>query len=577
TNVFSRLDFDRHTGTVRANADTVTTTLPYNFYNTSMNEFEWDMQKEKVTFRGREERLGLFRSLNPEQDGLQFEGRAADYNLTTNELTIDGVPRIFSADAYIYPSDGVVKIRPGGIMESLENARIELDTATQYHTILRANVEIQGAKQYKATGFYEYPVGSRQQEIQFTNIQGQPMGKGKRSERAVHTRAKGSVAESDDFYMDEKLKFSGEISLNGEEKALQFDGFAQIQSDQLPNSHWFSISCKADRHDLAIAYDAPKDPQGQALHTGIYLSKSNAQLYPAILSPLQFHRDRPIITTKGLLRYDVQKDLFEMGDSLKLASGVKYGNKLSLNNQNGELIAEGQFEVGSGLDYIDLTVVGQAKLETQADAQVKFDWLAGIDLQIPEKLLKVIATDLQASSFDAQVIDYRQGTEFYEKALSELIPDAKSLHYAIANMKTQMLDLPDQYDTYSLFFSHLPMVWHSEYQSFISARKKLGLGSIAGIPINRWLTSYVEFKMPSNEDDRVYIYLKSPSDYYYYFSYRQGVLSTVSNNEKYNAAVEGLKKKEKSRKMEDGELYEIQLVETTRAQQLIARMKAAVE
>ena len=49
-NVFARLDFDNHIGTVRANADSVSTVLPYNTYITSLNEFDWDMKNETITF-----------------------------------------------------------------------------------------------------------------------------------------------------------------------------------------------------------------------------------------------------------------------------------------------------------------------------------------------------------------------------------------------------------------------------------------------------------------------------------------------------------------------------------------------
>ena len=81
--------------------------------------------------------------------------------------------------------------------------------------------------------------------------------------------------------------------------------------------------------------------------------------------------------------------------------------------------------------------------------------------------------------------------------------------------------------------------------------------------------------MPTRGDDRCYIYIKSPSEYFYYFSYKGGIMSTVSNNTRYNDAVLGLKKKETVIKMKDGENYEIQPVNPGTARKFVARIKAA--
>ena len=182
--------------------------------------------------------------------------------------------------------------------------------------------------------------------------------------------------------------------------------------------------------------------------------------------------------------------------------------------------------------------------------------------------------DLRSSSFDARVIDYKKDTRFYERTLSEFILDDKNYNSSVSEMQNSGLHLPGKYDKYSLFFSNLPMSWNAEYQSFVSANDKIGLCSVGGEPINRWLTCYVEFKMPSNNDDRVYVYLRSPSDFYYFFGYKQGILNIVSNNTKFNETLVGMKSKEKMIKMKDGEVFEIQEVEPSSAQMFVNRIKA---
>lgn len=80
--------------------------------------------------------------------------------------------------------------------------------------------------------------------------------------------------------------------------------------------------------------------------------------------------------------------------------------------------------------------------------------------------------------------------------------------------------------------------------------------------------------MPTNDDDRLYVYLKSPSQLYYFFGYKQGILNVVSNNTRFMDELLGMKDKEKIIKLPDGETYEIQPVEPSTAQAFVNRVEA---
>ena len=91
------------------------------------------------------------------------------------------------------------------------------------------------------------------------------------------------------------------------------------------------------------------------------------------------------------------------------------------------------------------------------------------------------------------------------------------------------------------------------------------------------VTAYVEFKMPTNDDDRLYVYLKSPSGYYYFFGFKQGVLNVVSDNMEFNDEVINLKKKEATVKMGKDEYFEIFPVEPSSANMFVRRVQAATK
>ena len=586
SNLNGYVDFDRNMGEFKANEQFLKTTLPYNQYETSFNEFDWDITGETITFiSNKQDKFGTFLSIAPDQDSLVFRGENAVYDLNTSLLKIDGVPEIQASDAYIYTEDGKVEIGAEGKMTTLENARIVADTISKQHVINRATVNILGRKEYRATGFYEYNVPGREQEIEFAEIVGTRVGKGKQSDKKSVTRATGEVVETDNFYIDQKTEYRGTITLNAEDPELLFEGYARLDSDKLPNRQWFSVNSKGDKTDLAISYDIPKNYAGDPLRTGIFLSKESAQPYPRILMPLYYRKDRPILPATGLLKFDEANDRFVFGDSTRVAGGSDLGNIMYFNNKDAKIEAEGKVNLSSELLYLDVNAAGTLEtsyaitVDTSSggannNAALRGDLMTTVDLILPENLLRMLLLDFQSSSFDAPAINYENDKDFYSRAARELFGTDKDMEKVVQTLQSGTFNLPPKLNKHTFVFSKLPMVWDNDYQSFITTDTKVGLASINGEMLNRTVTGFIEFKMPTNNDDRLYIYLKSPSDYYYFFGYKQGVMNVVSNNTKFNDEVVNMKEKERIFKMDDGETYEIQPVNPGTAEAFVRRIQA---
>jgi hypothetical protein len=587
-NVQGAIDFDQQLGRFTANDENSPTDLPYNQYLTTMNTFDWDLAEKRVEFQSDEAKLAQFVSVHPDQDSLYFEGKTASYDLKTSQLNIGGVPFIETCDAFVYPDSGRVDIEPNGVMTTLDNARIVASTINKYHVINRATVNILGRRKYTASGFYEYNIGEKEQEIEFSNIVGQPVGKGSYSEKKTETRATGEVEESDRFYIDHKTEFKGTISLKAESKLLQFEGFARLDVPELPNRQWFSVNSPGDKKNLTIKFDEPKSFEGFIIRNGLFLSKETALSYPRVMMPLFFRKDRAIMDAKGFFRYDKQKDVFLFGDSLKVANpDALSGDLMTYSVSDGTIKAEGKLLIGSKLNYIGVTAAGRAETRFAPPSDtldlpgvgtdLTMDVMAGINIPLPDKLVEIIQNDLKSSSFDALSVGY-QPVDLFVKAVSELFPDMKELDQTIDVLRVeQILNIPKKENNFTFLFSRLPLKWNPDYQSFVSMRDRLGVASVNGDMVNRMLKCFVEFKMPSNEDDRLYIHLESPSGYFYFFGYKQGILSTVSNNVTYNDAIMELKKKERFLKMPDGGFFEIQPADEAKARIFVNRVKAARE
>ena len=592
SNLNADVDFDKQVGLFKANDEFLETTLPYNQYQTTMNEFTWDMKNQTVEFAALEGKLGTFTSIHPDQDSLTFGGKTAFYDLKSNQLLIGGTPLIRSCDAFIYTETGDIEILPGGVMTTLNNAQIVADTINKNHVINRATVDILGRKDYKATGYYEYNIADKKQEIFFSEIVGARVGKGSRAEKATETRALGSVEEEQQFYIDKKTKYLGEIGLSSSSQNLNFKGFAKLETETLPNNDWFSIQSEAAKEDLQIRFDVQKSLDGTNLHTGLFLSKETALMYPRIMQPLFFRKDRKVLPVEGLFKYNQILDQFIFSDSAKMEKTALAGNEIIFHNKTGKVNMEGKFNVCDQLKYLDVTAVGAAesgfeKRLAQMNAsdssqvagypfEVNANFMAGVNLKFPPRLMKMLAKDIQGASFDASPIDYKD-KDFYRKGVANLISEtSKEYLDVISGINIGAFDLPKKSNDYSIFFSKLPMKWDPDYQSFVSSEGKLGIYSISGEVVNRMMTAYVEFKMPTDGDDRLYIYLKSPSGYYYFFGYKQGILNVVSDNPEWNDEVINMKKKEAVTKMGEDEFFEIYPVEPSSANMFVRRVQAAI-
>lgn len=575
-NLNSFLDFDNQVGHFKANSDSVVTTLPQNKYMTTMNQFDWDMVKGIINFKSKPGTTATFTSIHKTQDSLTFQGETALYNLKTAELNIGGVPSIVSCDATIFPKGGKVDIEVGAKITTLEDARIVADTTNKYHEFTGVTVDIFGRKDYKAKGYYLYNLPSRDQKILFENIIGQRVGKGAHSEKGTLTTATTEVDENAHFYIDERTKFKGIISLRANEKELDFDGFGKFDVPHL-NGKWFSIHSKGDKKNLIISLDKPKAPTGEPLALGIFLSKETAAMYPRVLMPLRLRKDRPIINCMGEFKYNKTNKTFIFGDSTRVRNIGSRGNKMVYFSENNVVRADGQLNLGSGMEYVNIDAAGvlESKMSRHIDSSdLVMSLMAGIEFKFPEALLRVISADLESSLLDLKDGVYENS--FYDKVLPNMIPSQKDLIAAKKSINSRSLVFPKDFSKYQMVFSKLNMKWYPDYQSFMTTSKKNVLGTFAGKPVNKSIRSYVEIKMPSNEDDRIYIYFKLPNDNFYFFGYQGGILSTCSNNEVFNTTAEKMKEKDFVFKMGKKGTYVVETVNPLTAQLFVKRVNTAV-
>ncbi|MBL7779812.1 MAG: hypothetical protein JNM22_01260 [Saprospiraceae bacterium] len=580
-NIDGELDFDAQTGIFKANSEVATTTLPLDQYRTSMNEFTWDMKGKTIEFKADEKKPGNFVSIDPDQDTLAFQGKTALYDMKTNLLKIGGVKVVKSADAFVYPPDTAdIFIQPGGKMKQITNARILCDTITKYHTINRAVVDILGKKLYKATGYYEYNIPGHNQEVFFNNIIGERRGPGTQATKNVLTTASGDLAEKDSFFMATKVRFKGQIILRGNQPNMRFEGFAKLDAEKLPNNQWFSVYTEVDKNNPVIRIKKAENETEDPLVTGFFLSRELGDMYPRVLLPAYARVDRPILNCQDVFTYDAKNDRFIFGDSAKIVGASPWrGSRMVFDNRVGTLQAEGPLNLGSGLAYMKVKGAGRLKSDfnTVTDStgyNVTGEFMTGMEMIIPKALMDIMVNDIKAASFDAQVAIYNTNNAFYQPAVSEFVSSDNDLTEVMANLQSNFINLPKKDNNFAFMLGRHPVIWNAEYQSFLSLEDKIPVVAINGEPFNKVLTTFVEYKMPGNQDDRFYLYIKPSADLWYFFGYQSGTLNVVSSSTKFNDALLALKSKDTQIKMPDGETYEIVAANPSLADAFVNRVRA---
>ncbi len=550
SNMKADLDFKTQKGTLEANnAENIPTNLPHNQYYTTLDYFIWDMKEEMMNITSKSGAIGKFVSTAKGQDSLSFSASNALFDMKTHTLSVEGVQFIEVADAIVYPDEGKLTIQAGAAMERLKNAKIVANTTNKYHNINRAEVSIKGKNSYAGKGYYQYNVGTKEQEIYMDNIYVSEKPKDN-----FVTKSSGKIKQGEKFYIDNQIMFKGDVKLEANAKNLNFNGFAKLESKRLKNPPWFSTKSLIDRNKVIVKYKKPKTPDGGHLRVGLAFNQDTVALYNRVMERPIKAMDQRVFNAEGIVYHDKKRQQFLFGDSLKIfGADIKKGNKLVFNENSGKIEMEGIFDFDSGFkENLIFDIAGTASAQHRTyDTQFKV--IAGLDVPLPEKCLLALADDLIANS--ESLPDVENFDPWVEKALAELIDQPKQLEKVLQKMKTNLeIDLPKE-STYKFFLSKLPFKWNEETLSFTSLGST-GVGSIGGKTINKVVRCYIEIlNLPTG--DVFTMYLESPSEMWYYINYDNGVLKTISSNEAYNEVLLSMKKKDAFVKMPSGQTIEI--------------------
>lgn len=547
----SLVDFNVRKGEFRTPGAGSAVQFPLNEFMCYMNEIDWYLDGDDLQLRNTYythladiNKLSYrdlidydlsgskFISLNPAQDSLSFVSLKATYNMKNDLLTAEDVKILRVADAAIFPDDGKIVIGRNASVKPIIKATIIADTATKYHSIYNASVNVFSRKKYSARGTYDYyDENGTVQPIQLTTVS---------VDTAFHTYARGTVPDSVHFTLSHHFDFKGYVTLNALQPFLIFDGGYRIRQDCLTDTlMWVKFTDTINPANILLPVDEElTDINNKMIDNGIIFSLSQ-QIYPILFRMKERSSDSAIVTSSGFIKYDKTTDRYLIGSTGKMSKTQRSGNLLVLNNQLCTLYGEGRLNMN--LDYGEITfnTFGNATNFIIPDSSV-FDLVMGIKFFFSDDILDRMAKKLSSDNLTPVNIT----NDKFLNALSNLLGEEQSkqvindiTYYGNLRKLIQALD-------YTLFLTDVHMVWNPVSRSYISTGP-IGIGSIMDKQIFKYTNGYIELAK-RRSGDVLNILLKPAEREWYFFTFSNHIMQFFSSDPDINNALMEIKQKKRT-------------------------------
>ncbi|MEN8201140.1 MAG: hypothetical protein ABFS28_01000 [Bacteroidota bacterium] len=538
-----RIALDERRGQFRANGDATLIDLPYNLYETKLDDMVWYMDRDEVAL-SQSKRLEentvdigidslksngpLYLSRHPGQDSLSFNSPFALYNYKDRLLQAREVSFIEVADAYVFPSQGNVEIGQQATMSELKKAKLLANQENRQHLIFNASITVNGAMDYLGSGYYIYTDAfDNAYKIFFNRIW---------VDTTIQSQSKGEIMEDDVFMLSPYFDFRGEVTLAASSPTLLFDGGTRIVHDCNIRRDWLRFTSAIDPAHIQIP--VPESMQNVALNkifAGSMITRDSTHIYTAFLSGRTDYFDKNITDASGVLLYDPDQRRYIISGPEKIASPVLPGNYLSLEPATCQVYGEGPIDLTLEYGQVKITSAGNA-LHKVSDDEFSTNLSLGLDFYFSPEALQVMGREIDSLP-DLEPVDL--SSPRYQLAMRDLLGGE------LAGTLERQLGLTGTYGEipsawyHTLFFNEFPLKWNQETRSF-RHNGKIGIGNIGNIQVNKKVHAYIEM-VEKGSGDIFDMYLRVDDRTWYYIAFSPGGLQVLSSNREFNNIVFNLK------------------------------------
>lgn len=518
------MDFNKRLGTFNTNQSDAITKFPYNMYITNLNDYKWDMNAKTIEAKPNATMAGVkpyFMSTHPTQDSLVFEGKYGLYNLNDFTLKVREIPYIDIADSRLFLKDGKVTIRENADMDMVDSAKIIANRTDKFHEIYRTQAKIYGKYKLRGNGNYVYvnKLKERQEFVLDSVI----------VNKERHVEGIGRIPEERGFTLDTKIGYKGIAQILSTEQNIQFTGYVKplhTFKNVLPSA-WLRYNDRLDPKNVIINLSDPRDKDNKKQYVGLFIANDSSFVYPLMFSWKRRYSDPDVTNDTGILFYDHAKQSFMIGNKEKLLNDALKGSYIQFNEANHTVHAEGPLDFGLDANHVKFKNAGTADLK-EGDSAFTFNLAMMLDFPLHKDVTERIQEIVKNSGPGGVNVN----TDFFKKALGEMITDDKSARSIIKNLeKTGNLTGKDEAE-YKIVLSDATFRWDSKRRGMF-CNDNVDVASIAGTPVNKSVktTMLMEHK---RSGENMYIYLEIGDNDWIYINLTRNIAYMLSSDAKLN-------------------------------------------
>ena len=127
----------------------------------------------------------------------------------------------------------------------------------------------------------------------------------------------------------------------------------------------------------------------------------------------------------------------------------------------------------------------------------------------------------------------------------------------------------------SFMFTDVKLTYNKETRSYVSAGK-IGIGSILGLPLNKYYDGYIEI-VRKRSGDVLNIYIEIDRRNWYYFNYSSNVMQVISSQTEFNKFIREVKTEKRKDEAEKNETAYRYIISTTQKKNSFLRSMRSAE
>lgn len=345
------------------------------------------------------------------------------------------------------------------------------------------------------------------------------------------------------------MYYRGEATMHANKRLLSLHGAVKLDMEgSIPSPNWLNYDKEDEVDQIVIMTEGQKTVNGKEPVTGIHYSPVLGDYYVTFFGQKGGKKDFTVFKSEGIFMYDQKNTEYLVGDSLKI-SGQNYEGDLFGYNEKKEVVRvqglidvfghpeEGKDENGDKIENVEHPV--EATISAEGDMYL-------LDSTFFINGLTFLTYDYDLKALDAMGADLEQMAALYGMEQAYHFND--TLAYEIADIagekaaqefrENPTLPLPKVVKQFAdgVVLTDVHLVWDKNHKAWYS-KGRFGVGSVGKHQVNSMVTGYLEIRKGKGFNYSVNLYIELNDRVWYYLTFEQNKLLTVSSNAEYNEII----------------------------------------